>query len=346
MNNSTKKLALYTAIAVTYLITAAFIVLCRAIYGEIPGFSTLIVLVVTFIVTFFVFKYTIENFIYDRIKLIYKTIHNYKVKKKTKFKLDYSKDIIHEVNQEVSNWADEQNKEIMELKKMEQYRKEFLGNVSHELKTPIFSIQGYISTLLEGGMDDPNINRDYLERAEKNIERLTNIVTDLESISRHESGELNLEYSIFSMTALTKEVFDSLEMKAAQKKITLYIGNSEDKSFMVYADKERIRQVMVNLIRNSVSYGNEKGKTKVSFFEMDDNMLVEVTDDGIGIDQKDLPRIFERFYRTDESRSREHGGTGLGLAIVKHIIEAHEQAVNVRSTIGVGTTFSFTLKRA
>lgn len=346
MNNSTNKLSLYTAIAVAYFITTAFVVTCRVIYGEIPGVNTLIVLLSSFVITFLIFKYTIENFVYDKIKLIYKTIHTYKVSKKQRFKVDFSKDVIGEVNKEVTNWAQESSREIEQLRKMEKYRKEFLGNVSHELKTPLFSIQGYISTLIEGGINDPEIRMSYLEKAEKNIERLSNIVNDLEAISRLESGELKLSFTEFSIKDLTKEVFDSLEMKTKKKNITLSFAEDADEDFIVVADKERIRQVMVNLVRNSLSYGNERGKTKVSFFNMDENVLIEVTDNGIGIEEKDLPRIFERFYRTDESRSREHGGTGLGLAIVKHVIEAHEQVINVRSTIGVGTTFAFTLKRA
>lgn len=210
----------------------------------------------------------------------------------------------------------------------------------------MFNIQGYILTLLDGGMDDITINKDYLFKTEKNIDRMVAIVEDLEAISRFESGELQLELAKFDLLLLTKEVVDFLEIKAKKKNIRVYFRQDYEKPIFVYADKEKIRQVLINLIDNSIKYNNDNGKTKLSFFDMDENVLIEITDNGIGIESKDIPRLFERFFRVDKSRSRGQGGSGLGLAIVKHIIEAHNQTINVRSTIGLGTTFAFTLKKS
>jgi two-component system phosphate regulon sensor histidine kinase PhoR len=300
-----------------------------------------------FLLSYFIYRYILEKFIYDKIKLIYKTIHT--LKSKITFKemdLSLNKDIISKVNEEVSEWAQDRKQEIEELKKLEVYRREFLGNVSHELKTPLFNIQGYILTLLDGGLDDPSINKEYLERSGKNIERMISIVEDLEVISRFETGEMKLDVINFDVVALATDVIELLEVKARKKNIRMNLSREYEKPLFVRADKERIRQVLINLLDNSIKYGTENGKTKVSFFDMDENLLIEVTDNGIGVDSKDISRLFERFFRVDKSRSREQGGSGLGLAIVKHILEAHKQTINVRSTIGVGTTFAFTLQKA
>jgi len=302
--------------------------------------------VALFSVSFFIIKYFLEKFIYEKIKPIYKTIFNLKNQKnKDQNQDEFNKDIISSVNQQVINWAKDKKDEIEELKKMETYRREFLGNVSHELKTPIFNIQGYILTLLDGGLEDSNINREYLLRTEKSIDRMIHIVQDLETISKFESGELIIHKQTFDIISLVKEVFEFLEINAQKKNIQFIFNQVYEKPIMVKADKEKIRQVLINLIDNSIKYGNPNGKTKISFFDMDENILIEITDSGIGVAQQDIPRLFERFYRTDKGRSREQGGTGLGLAIVKHIIEAHRQTINVRSKIGVGTTFAFTLKK-
>jgi len=215
----------------------------------------------------------------------------------------------------------------------------------HELKTPIFNIQGYILTLIDGGLEDPSINRLYLERTEKSINRMISIVEDLEDISRLESGELILNREEFDIVKLVEEVFEIMEMKAKQKGIRLSVFSSSGKGIKVVADRKRIQDVMNNLIINSINYGNKGGNTTVSFMDMGQNLLIDVTDNGIGISEKDVPRIFERFYRTDKSRSRDQGGTGLGLAIVKHIIEAHNQTISVRSRLDKGSSFVFTLKK-
>ena len=301
--------------------------------------------IVLFLLSFITIRFALEKFIAEKIRPIYKTILNLKVPKGRENKQSEMTADISSVNQQVIKWAEDKKEEIEELKKLEIYRREFLGNVSHELKTPIFNIQGYVLTLLDGGLDDAGINREYLLRTEKSINRMINIVEDLEEISKLESGEQHLELTRFDIVALVKEVFEFLEINARKKKIRFYFDKSYEKAVYVNADKEKIRQVLTNLLDNSSKYGNENGNTKVSFFDMDDNILIELTDDGIGVAQQDIPRLFERFYRTDKGRSREQGGTGLGLAIVKHIIEAHRQTINVRSTVGVGTTFAFTLKK-
>lgn len=301
------------------------------------------------LLSYLIFNFILSRYIYDKVKLIYKTIHTLKVPEGTKDKrVDLRQEILQQVNEDVASWAEEHRRELDDLKKLEVYRREFLGNVSHELKTPIFNIQGYILTLLDGALEDPEVNREYLEKSEKNIERMINIVQDLEIISQLESGEIKLELNPFDIVALTREIFEMLEIKAQKRNISLKFHDSisDETQVVVEADKEKIRQVLINLIENSIKYGNENGRTKVSFYDMDENILIEVSDNGIGMEARHLPRLFERFYRVDKSRSRNQGGSGLGLAIVKHIIESHKQTVNVRSAPTVGSTFSFTLKKA
>jgi two-component system, OmpR family, phosphate regulon sensor histidine kinase PhoR len=250
------------------------------------------------------------------------------------------------VNRDVVNWAVKSRQEIDQLKNQEEYRKEFIGNVSHELKTPIFNIQGYILTLLEGGLEDEKINRDYLMRAERSVERMINIVEDLDTVTRLESRQLIMEFIRFDINEVAKEVAEMNDITAGSKNIQIKIKNRTDRPVLVYADKDRIRQVMNNLVVNSIKYGRQGGLTEIRWYDMEENILVEVSDNGIGIPSEHLPRLFERFYRVDKSRSRESGGSGLGLSIVKHILEAHNQTINVRSTKGAGSTFSFTLEKA
>ena len=254
---------------------------------------------------------------------------------------------VENIGEELTAWADTHDREIERLKKSDHFRKQYLGNVAHELKTPIFNVQGYISTLLDGGLEDELINRKYLERAEKSIDRLINIVNDLDTISKLESNMNQLKMEKFDIVALTKEIAEQAEIEADKRRITLSVKGAENlpSIFWVEADKHYVGQVLVNLIINSIRYGKEGGTTRIRFRDMLDRILIEVEDNGQGIAKEDQPRIFERFYRTDKGRSREQGGTGLGLAIVKHIIEAHGERISVRSELGVGTTFSFTLKK-
>jgi len=301
------------------------------------------------VLAFISIYYALEYFIYRKIKLIYKTIFSIKAPKRngtTTIDKPAIDDSIDDVNKKVMQWAEDRKEEIEQLQKLEKYRREFVANVSHELKTPLFNIQGYIHTLLDGAIDDKTVSKNFLDKAGRNVERLVSLVADLEVISQLESGTVNLEMETFDIHALVNDVFESLEIKSKLKNITLSFKKGCDQPFYVTADKDKIRQVFVNLIDNSIKYGKEGGNTVVSFYDMAENILTEITDDGIGLAKEHLPRLFERFYRADKSRSRDQGGTGLGLSIVKHIIEAHTQTINVRSGEGVGTTFGFTLKKA
>lgn len=312
------------------------------------SFTYLVIsLVITFIVVFFVSRYFIRKFVIFKIKPIYQIMmaKNIPTNELT-VELSGKEDFVQEIRDELTDWADKKAQEISRLKENERYRKEFLGNVSHEIKTPIFTIQGYILTLLDGGLEDAEINRLYLERTEKSIDRLIHIVNDLDEISKLESGVITLEKTDFDIKALARDIADAMELNAAKRSISIRLETNGNAPMLVYADRSRISQVLVNLMTNSVKYGKEGGTTRVKFIDMFDKVMIEIQDDGIGIDKEHLPRIFERFYRVDKSRSREQGGTGLGLAIVKHIIEAHQERITLRSEIGVGTTFSFSLTKA
>lgn len=293
----------------------------------------------------FIWRVT-ERFISEKVKLIYKNIHELKMgSEEEEQELAESSDL-EQVRKEVTEWAEERSKELLELREREAYRREFIGNVSHELKTPIFNIQGYLLTLLDGALDDPEINTKYLKRANKSVERMINIVQDLELITKLESGTMELDWREFDLVEVAGDVLDMLEDKAHKRSIKLKLKRDKQ-PIWVKADQQRIEQVFINLLNNSIKYGKKDGGTvEVRFFDMHENILVEVSDNGLGIPEKDIPRVFERFYRVDKSRARDAGGSGLGLAIVKHIIEAHKQSINVRSAENVGSTFSFTLRKA
>jgi two-component system phosphate regulon sensor histidine kinase PhoR len=296
--------------------------------------------------SYWIITILLENFINRKIKLIYKFIHKTKATKKeeTYYKYVLPKKSIEEVSQDVEEWAKGYEQEMEILKKNEQFRREFLQNLSHEFRTPIFAIQGYIETLLEGALHDPQVNRRYLENTSKNVDRLTNLLNDLQQISKLESGELVLAKSNFIIQELIKDVFESLSNKAEQAKITCQIKKGCESPILVFADKEKIRQVLLNLVENSIKYGKINGHVTASIYRTDGkHVLIEITDDGQGIPEKELSRVFERFYRTESGRSRDVSGSGLGLAICKHIIEAHQQTIHVRSTEQVGTTIGFTL---
>jgi two-component system phosphate regulon sensor histidine kinase PhoR len=328
------------------LLLASIIGSVTFLIGDWEFVNTVIIFTLCFGLSFFLFFYTLEFFIYRKIKLIYKTIHSLKTQKYDAIlkNFDWDKDPISEMNKEVIKWARDNKIEIDQLKKLADFRKEFLGNVSHELKTPIFNIQGYIHTLLDGAMEDPEVKTRFLEKAAKSADRLSDLVADLLAISQLESGELVMEKEKFDITPMVKDVYDQLH----NNKVNLLIKEGCNEPFFVYADKYRVRQVLVNLIANSIKYGKQNGTTTAAFYDMDENILIEIADNGPGIEQDHLNRIFERFFRIDKSRTKEgqEGGTGLGLAIVKHIIEAHQQTINVRSNLGVGTTFGFTLQKA
>lgn len=347
-NLTIHRISMYSAIILS-MIATLIVVIIFALIGEVPRLwvASLIYLALVYLVSYLLIRFVIERYLYRRIKLIYKTIRRSKISiPGDKFEPENDENILDAVEADVEEWAEVQAREIETMKTLESYRKRFIGNVSHELKTPIFSIQGYIETLLDGGLHDEHINERYLKRASKNVERLLTIVQDLDEISRLESGGMILEEQDFDIKELVKEVFLDHEIQAEEKKIHLIFKEGADKGFIVKGDREYIRTVLTNLILNSIKYGRSDGFTKVSFYDMDNQILVEVSDNGIGIEEKHLKHLFDRFYRVDKSRSRASGGSGLGLSIVKHIIEAHNQTINVRSTPGIGSTFGFTLDKA
>lgn len=279
----------------------------------------------------------IKNYIQKKINLLYRTIHTQKILNEPIYDLD-------KVEKEVHQWVKEKQIEIEHLKDTEKFRREFIGNVSHELKTPIFNIQGYVLTLLEGALEDEQINRKYLQRTQKSVERMITIVEDLSNISNMESSPETLKTKKFDIVSCALSVLESLEYRAKKSDITLRFDKEYDPIF-VEANESKISQVFVNLVNNSIVYGRDNGVTKIKIFDLETEVLIEVSDNGIGIEEEDISRLCERFYRVDSARSIDKGGTGLGLSIVKHIIESHQQTFNIRSTVGVGSTFSFTLQK-
>jgi len=300
---------------------------------------------VTGLISFGVFYYFIQRFINERLKLLYRSIRKGKITKENDFKFNITDDVIANAEKETELWTEERNKEIEKLKEQEEFRREFLGNLAHELKTPVFSIQGYILTLLDGGLEDETVNRNFLERASKATDRMVNILEDLDEITKLEVDALRLQIRPFDINELVQEVFDAVEFRAGEKNMKLSFGKDYG-SIFVDGDRSKIAQVLTNLINNSIFYGNENGKTQVRFYIVDDIVTIEVSDDGPGIDEKHLPRLFERFYRVEKSRNRNEGGSGLGLAICRHIVESHGQTISVRSTVGIGSTFAFSLDKS
>ena len=323
--------------------------ICTAVAMAVAGVTWWVVLVASVLVYVAVSLFAlwmIVKYVAYKLRPIYsmvlsRDIHTREVASELKDKR------VEDVSEELNSWAESNDREIARLKEAEKFRKQYLGNVAHELKTPVFNIQGYLTTLLDGGLEDEVINRSYIERAERSVERMINILNDLDTISRLDSDMSQIRPESFDMVALCKEIADQVEIEAQKRNITLIVKGADNlpSRCWVNADKFYIGQVVENLIVNSIRYGKEGGETKVTCRDMLDKILVEVEDNGIGIAKSDLPRVFERFYRTDKGRSREQGGTGLGLAIVKHIIENHGEKVSVRSEIGKGSTFTFTLKK-
>jgi two-component system phosphate regulon sensor histidine kinase PhoR len=348
MKNATPRQIAAIAAGVVAGIILLIILVIRLFFPDTSGWLLLFLSpLFLFVAGYFVFFNLMENFIYRKIKIIYKTIYDTKATQEEKTSMQkVRKDIIDFAESEVIQWKQNTLKEQKKQKKLERYRKEFLGNVFHELKTPIFNIQGYLETLSEGGLHDENINTRFLEKAINNVNRIAEIVNDLQMISNLEEGSFTLTEEKFDVLRLVQESIESLEIQGKSKNIRVSIKEGCEKSFPVIADRELILQVLNNLVTNSIKYGKDDGRTQIGLYDMGRNVLVEVSDNGLGIDQYHLTRIFERFYRVDKGRSRELGGTGLGLSIVKHIIEAHNQTINVRSTPGIGSTFGFTLKKA
>ncbi len=341
------KLSLIISILVTLFVALLYFIFWF-IYDDFKFHRSalLLILLSQFTFSFFIFRFFLQKFIYERIRLIYKTIRNLKLKKDEKPDINLNTDILKEVKDEVEVWSREHQTEISLLKDRETFRREYIGNISHELKNPIFNIQGYIYSLMHGASDNKDLLKKYLKRTNKNIERIIAIIEDLDTISELEITNIKPNFKEFDILETSKEVIELLSDKASEKNIRIFFREKYSSRISVTGDEKRIKQVLINLIDNAIKYSYKNGRIKISFFDMDKNYLVEITDEGPGISKEDLPRIFERFYRTDKARSREKGGTGLGLAIVKHIIEAHNQTINVRSTLKVGTTFAFTVKKA
>ena len=341
-SSTPRKLSITSSVIITAFTTLTYVVA----HWSGWAFWSVMLIPIIFIISYFTTLYMLSVLINDKITPIYKTIREVPIEMKRMTRLIHgNRDIIAEVDQEVKLWAEDKLAEIDRLKELEKYRKDFVGNVSHELKTPIFNIQGYILTLLDGGLEDPKINRLYLERTEKSIDRMISVIEDLESITKLESGELKINLEPFDIVKLTEEVFEFEFRNSKERRISLNLVSPSNKSIFVIADRKRIFEVISNLVGNAIKYGKKGGNVNVVFYDMDKMVLIEVSDDGIGIEKKDLIRIFERFYRVDKSRSRIQGGTGLGLSIVKHIIEAHEQTIHVKSQIDKGTTFTFMLEK-
>lgn len=340
-------IAIFDALVITFVAILLYVIIVLLVFP--PVFSPLFIFAPSvFFTSYLVIRYSINKFIYEKIKIIYRTIGRPKTKFDTHSEHKKSdEDVLEIVNQAVLEWSAEQKKEVAELRKMSDYRREFIGNVSHELKTPIFNIQGYILTLLDGGLHDDEINVKYLQRAKKSVNRMIAVVEDLEEISKFEIGELKLKYETFDVNELTQDVIEYMEMKASKSNTKLNLKTSPNQYCAVFADKKRVRQVLINLIDNAIKYGDpDQAMIDISIYDFHDYYLIEISDNGIGIPEEFLYRVFERFFRTDLARSRKKGGSGLGLAIVKHIIEAHSQKISVRNNLEKGTTFSFSLKKA
>lgn len=341
-----KQISLLIAGSVSAVPLAVTIVIYLIEQWDIPVWFFLLYGIVSFGVGWLISWWAIEVFLLGKIKMIYRTIFSPMNMEERIKDAASSGDQLGSVQKDVQEWASIKQKEITALREQARFRRDFIGNLAHELRTPIFNMQGYLHTLIEGGLEDPKINYDYLDRADKNLDRLVVLIEDLDHISKLESGSTSLKFEKFNMVKVVEEVFKLLEIAASKKKIKLSFDQKYEKPITVKADRSKMLQVITNLVMNSIHYGKNKGFCKVKFFDMSEKVLVEVSDDGIGIESDHLPRLFERFYRVDRSRSRHEGGTGLGLAICKHIIESHGQTISVRSVVDKGTTFSFTLEKA
>ncbi len=337
----TYKFAIRTSLYVTLF--ATLLVGVFLYYYHTFNWQVIFFPVICFPLCFLIVQYRVERFIYRRVKKIYDDLT---LLESTSLRQQPITTDMGTLTKEIDKYARDKKIEIETLKVREEYRKEFIGNVSHELKTPLFTVQGYIDTLLDGGINDEKLKKKYLNRASKGVERLTYIIKDLDMITKLEVGDLSLNKEHFDIVELVKNVFELFEMKAAKKRITLTFDIDYPKPIIVHADIERIQQVLTNLIVNSIKYGRENGTTEISIENLiKSKVIIRVTDNGEGISKDNLPRLFERFYRVDKSGSRKEGGSGLGLSIVKHIIEAHEEKMYVESELGVGSEFSFTLEK-
>ena len=336
--------ALWSAIYITLIAGVFAAIWYFFILKKISFSAILISIVVLFIISFFIIQYRAEHFIYRRLKKIYEDVS---ILDANDLKKDSVTTDIEQLSNKMQTYAEGKELEIKSLTERDTFRRDFLGNVAHELKTPLFTVQGYILTLLEGGMDDKNIRLKYLERANKGVERLVAVTKDLDMIAKLETDGLKIDKEVFNILEIIQNVFDLVEMKAKKRNIVLKFDRIYEFPVFVIGDIEKTEQVLINLVVNSIKYGKPGGTTIVTANDYDHNkFVIRVIDNGEGIKQQHFSRLFERFYRVDQSRSREQGGSGLGLSIVKHIVEAHNQNVLLKSTFGKGSEFSFTMEKA
>tara|TARA_X000000950_G_scaffold85989_1_gene108212 strand:- start:168 stop:1205 length:1038 start_codon:yes stop_codon:yes gene_type:complete len=307
------------------------------------SFKSVLVAFIIFVLSFLIIQVRLRKLFFERVRQIYKDLE---FESDSLIQTSVIDSDMNSFAKDLEEFVKIKRAEIESLKKEDLYRKEFVGNVAHELKTPLFSIEGYISNLLDGAMDDKELLKKYLKRAEKSVDRLTYIIKDLDLITQLESLTLKLQITSFDIVKLTEEIIEDLEISASKKNIKIIFNKIYDNEILVDADRNRIEQVLTNLITNSINYGAEKGTTEISFESDEENIMVKVNDNGEGINEENMPRLFQRFFRVDVSRSRSQGGSGLGLAIVKHIIDAHNENIYVQSTVGIGSEFSFSLKKS
>ena len=336
--------SLITALYITAIFTGLFISFEYISIHKINWIITTVFIVITYAIVFAITQFRVRKFIYEKVKKIYNDVS---LLEEARLRPDQITTDIESLTKEVRDFASSRKLEIESLKIQEEYRKDFIGNVAHELKTPLFTVQGYILTLLDGAIKDKTVRKKYLQRADNAVERMIYLVNDLDMITKLETGNLNLDFAYFDIIEIIKSTFELLEMKAAKKNVTLTFDLDYENPIMVNADEERIQQLITNLIENSIKYGKKNGTTEISIQDLIENkIIIRITDNGGGIQEDHIPRLFERFYRVDKTGNRKEGGSGLGLSIVKHIIEAHEEKIYVESEFGVGSEFSFTLEKA
>ena len=336
-------LVLYGSLA-TMVFSFTFTLFVHLFISKVDSTLFFLIPIIGAIFVFVVFNLLLKKFVQHRLSLLYRAIQTKTDDKLKTYETDSLDSLIENAEKDVQYWQQKQDEEIVKLKEQETFRREFLGNLAHEMKTPVFSIQGYILTLLEGGLEDESINRRFLERASISTDRMVSILEDLDQITKLEIDALKMELKPFDIVKLAYECIETIELKAKDKEIKIQLKNETDVIY-VQADRKRIAQVITNLLNNSISYGNQGGKTTISIFTVDELVTIEIADNGIGIDNIHFPRLFERFYRVEKSRNRHEGGTGLGLAIVKHIIDSHQQKIVVKSSLNVGSQFTFSLDK-
>lgn len=341
-----RKIAILAALVVIASILGSNWVFSTILYRESQTTVKILVSIVTGLITFGIISKVISTFLENRVKHLFQIIHKPENPESKELKLNQSQPLLEQVEVEVSKYLKSQNQELNTLRDLEKYRQDFVGNVAHELKTPIFNIQGYVHTLKDGAMDDPEVNKLYLQRASDNIDRMIKIIEDLDTVYKLESNQLKLEWQDIDIQSFVETMKEEIKLVAKEKSIAVTIESDLSDDIKVKADTDYLRQVFINLLENSVKYGKENGETIIKLIDLDQNVLIEIQDDGPGIESKHQRHIFDRFYRVDKARSRQAGGSGLGLSIVKHILEAHGQSIKVRSTPGTGSVFSFTLAKS